>query len=168
MPAQEFNATGGDEAAIVDGGALARNPGWRRIRSRAGAKEGRIAARRSFSVSPEPAAVSATGFKIHSETRDDAVIVHCSGRLTNEHSGLLKTHVKGVLPHAKKIIVDLQELNRMDSSGLGAIVGSYVSAKKENCEFLVINYNSASRDLFGITNVLSMFEDCGRTGMRMP
>ena len=56
----------------------------------------------------------------------------------------------------------------MDSSGLGAIVGLYVSAKKLNCEFLLINYNSAIRDLLGVTNVLSMFEDCGRTGMRMP
>ncbi len=119
-------------------------------------------------MSPDPAAVSATGFKIHTETRDDAVVVHCSGRLTSEHSGALKTHVKGVFPDAKRIVLDLRELNRMDSSGLGAIVGLYVSAKKENREFLLINYNSAIRDLFGVTNVLSMFEDCARTGMRLP
>jgi anti-sigma B factor antagonist len=127
-----------------------------------------MAQRRSFSMSAEPAAVSATGFKMHTETREDATVVHCSGRLTSEHSGALKTHVKSALPHCKRIVLDLRELNRMDSSGLGAIVGSYVSAKKENCEFLVINYNSAIRDLFGITNVLSMFEDCARTGMRLP
>jgi anti-sigma B factor antagonist len=119
-------------------------------------------------MSPEPAATSVNGFKMHTEAREDATVIHCSGRLTSEHSGMLKTHVKSVFPNAKRIVLDLRELNRMDSSGLGAIVGSYVSARKENCEFLVINYNSAIRDLFGITNVLSMFEDCGRTGMRMP
>ena len=119
-------------------------------------------------MSPDPAAVSSAAFKIHTETREDALVIHCSGRLTSEHSGSLKTHVKGMLPQTKRIVLDLRELNRMDSSGLGAIVGLYVSAKKEKCEFLVINYNSAIRDLFGVTNVLSMFEDCGRTGMRMP
>ena len=119
-------------------------------------------------MSPDPAAVSATGFRMHTETREDATVVHCSGQLTSEHSGALKTHVKGVFPHAKRIVLDLRELNRMDSSGLGAIVGLYVSAKKENCEFLLINYNSAIRDLLGVTNVLSMFEDCARTGMRLP
>jgi anti-anti-sigma factor len=119
-------------------------------------------------MSTNPAPVTTAGFKVHNETREDFVVIHCSGRLTSEHSGLLKTRVKSFLPQTKRIVLDLRELNRMDSSGLGAIVGLYVSAKKENCEFLVVNYNSAIRDLFGITNVLSMFEDCGRTGMRMP
>lgn len=119
-------------------------------------------------MSPEPAASSTAGFTMRTDTRDDAIVVFCIGRLTSEHASTLKTHVRGKLPHAKRIVLDLSELNRMDSSGLGAIVGLYVSAKKENCEFLLINYNSAIRDLLGITNVLSMFEDCGRTGMRMP
>jgi hypothetical protein len=43
-----------------------------------------------------------------------------------------------------------------------------VSAKKANCEFLLINYNASIKDLLGVTNVLSMFEDCARSGMRMP
>jgi anti-anti-sigma factor len=119
-------------------------------------------------MSPEPTASSATGFKMQAEKREDATIIHCAGRLTSEHSDTLKKGVKEHLPHTKRIVLDLSGLHRMDSSGLGAIVGLYVSARKLNCELLLINYNSAIRDLLGITNVLSMFEDCGRTGMRMP
>jgi anti-sigma B factor antagonist len=65
-------------------------------------------------------------------------------------------------------VMDFKEVAQMDSSGLGALVGIYVSAKKANCEFLLINYNSSIKDLLGVTNVLSMFEDCARSGMRMP
>ena len=36
--------------------------------------------------------ISVTGFRMQTETRDDAIIVMCIGRLTSEHSGELKTH----------------------------------------------------------------------------
>jgi anti-anti-sigma factor len=121
-----------------------------------------------FGMSPEQAASSTAGFMMRTDDRENEIVIFCIGRLTSEHAVTLKTHVRGKIPHTKRIVLDLNELSRMDSSGLGAIVGLYVSAKKENREFLLINYNSAIRDLLGITNVLSMFEDCGRTGMRMP
>jgi anti-anti-sigma factor len=116
----------------------------------------------------EPAAASIKGFALETHALEDGVVIHCRGRLTSEYSGALKTQVTGVFPLTKRVVLDLRELHRMDSSGLGAIVGLYVSAKKRSCELLVVNYNSAIRDLFGITNVLAMFEDCARTGMRVP
>jgi anti-sigma B factor antagonist len=102
------------------------------------------------------------------EIRDGETRVVCAGRLTSEYAGQLKQHVRELVPQAKRLVLDFQEVGRMDSSGLGALVGIYVSAKKANCDFLLINYNNSIRDLLGITNVLSMFEDCGRSGMRMP
>jgi anti-anti-sigma factor len=119
-------------------------------------------------MSPEPAAISAAGFRMRTDAREDAIIIYCIGRLTSEHTDALKTHVRDKLPHTKRIVLDLNELIRMDSAGLGAIVGLYVSAKKEKCELLLINYNKSVRDLLGLTSLLSMFEDCARTGMRIP
>ena len=119
-------------------------------------------------MSAETAGSSAAAFRMRTDKREDATVIYCIGRLTSEHSDTLKKHVKEHVPHTKRIILDFNEVNRMDSSGLGAIVGLYVSAKKMNCELLLINYNKSIRDLLGITNVLSMFEDCARTGLRMP
>ena len=119
-------------------------------------------------MTPEPAAFSASGFRMRVDTREDAVVIYCIGRLTSEHTDALKTQVRDKLPHTKRVILDLQELVRMDSAGLGAIVGLYVSAKKEKCELLLINYNKSVRDLLGLTSLLSMFEDCARTRMRIP
>ncbi len=119
-------------------------------------------------MSPEPAPISASGFSMRTENRDGATVVLCAGRLTSEHSDTLKKHGRDLVPQTKKLVLDFTEIVRMDSSGLGALVGIYVSAKKANCEFLLINYNNSVKDLLGITNVLSMFEDYGRSGMRMP
>jgi len=119
-------------------------------------------------MSLEPQPISAGGFSMRTETCDGATMVFCAGRLTSEHSEILKKHGRALVPHAKRLVLDFAEIVRMDSSGLGALVGIYVSAKKANCEFLLINYNNSIKDLLGITNVLSMFEDCARSGMRMP
>ncbi|HXO88379.1 MAG TPA: STAS domain-containing protein [Candidatus Acidoferrales bacterium] len=116
----------------------------------------------------EPLPLSASGFSMSTEIRDGETLVVCAGRLTSEHSDKLKKHARELVPHAKRLVMDFKEVARMDSSGLGALVGIYVSAKKANCEFLLINYNGSIKDLLGVTNVLSMFEDCARSGMRMP
>jgi len=105
---------------------------------------------------------------MRTETRDGATFVICTGRLTSEHSDKLKKHGRDLVPATKRLVFDFAEVVRMDSSGLGALVGIYVTARKANCEFLLINYNSSIKDLLGITNVLTMFEDYGRSGMRMP
>lgn len=112
--------------------------------------------------------ISATTFRMHTDPRKEFTVVQCIGGLTSEHSPTLKAHVRAMLPHTRKIVLDLSELVRMDSAGLGVIVGLYVSAKKESCELLLINYNKSVRDLLGLTNLLSMFEDCARTGLRIP
>lgn len=116
----------------------------------------------------DSAAVPMSNLILKTRPWDDAVIVECKGRLTVEHSAALKNHVRTMLPATRRIILDLQELTRMDSSGLGAIVGLYISAKKCGCELVLINYNKSIRDLLGLTNLLSVFESCAQSGMRLP
>jgi anti-anti-sigma factor len=116
----------------------------------------------------EPAAVPTGGLRLRTYAWEDAQVVQCAGRLTAEHSEALKAHVRGVIPTTKRIILDLKETDRMDSSGLGAIVAVYISARKGNCEFLLVNYNKSIKDLLGLTNLLSVFEACAQTGTRLP
>lgn len=119
-------------------------------------------------MSPEPAAFPAYGLRLQISPWEDALIVRCIGRITVEHTPELKSRVRALIPTTKGIILDLKEVSRLDSSGIGTIVGLYVSAKKANCDFQLANYNKTVRELLGLTHLLSIFEDCARSGMRFP
>jgi anti-sigma B factor antagonist len=95
-------------------------------------------------------------------------VIQCKGKLLAENAGLLKTQVKSLIPCQKRIVLDLTDLNRMDSAGLGVLVGLYFSARNGHSSLQLINLSKPLRDLLGITNLLSVFEDCGRYGTRMP
>jgi anti-sigma B factor antagonist len=111
---------------------------------------------------------AASGLRLETVARDGETVIQCSGALISANAAALKTYVKDAIPHAKRIVLDLNEVSRMDSVGLGTIVGLYVSARKAKCELALINYNKSIKELLGITNLLSVFEDCARTGVRFP
>lgn len=119
-------------------------------------------------VSPDSADSKKAAFNLQISAREDEVIVRCVGRLTVEHAEILKDHVKSLIPHKKRIILDLNEITHMDSSGLGTLVSLYVSARKGNCDLLLVNYSKSVRHLLGLTNLLSVFEAAGRHGAKFP
>lgn len=94
--------------------------------------------------------------------------MRCVGRLTVEHAEILKNHVKSMIPNKKRIILDLNDITQMDSSGLGTLVSLYVSAKKANCDLLLVNYSKSVKHLLGVTNLLSVFEASARYGAKLP
>jgi len=101
-------------------------------------------------------------------TEGDAAIVRCTGKLVAGSTGLLQAEVRGLLPGSKRIVLDLTDLSYMDSSGLGSIIGLYVSVKTAGGRLDVINLSPRVRQLFSITNVLSLFEVCGEQNIRIP
>jgi len=119
-------------------------------------------------MTPGMAAAVNSGLKLETFPRDGATVIQCSGALISANAAALKNYVKDAIPHAKRIVLDLNAVSRMDSVGLGAIVGLYVSARKTKCELALINYNKSIKELLGITNLLSVFEDCARAGVRFP
>jgi len=50
-------------------------------------------------------------------------------------------------------VLDLTNVSYMDSSGLGAIVGLYVSAKAASSQLKLINLNQRLKELFSITRL---------------
>jgi anti-anti-sigma factor len=117
---------------------------------------------------PDPATISTSGLSLHISALEGAIFVQCHGTLTFDSSDFLRREVKSRIPDKGRVVLDLSEVTRMDSSGLGAIVGLYLSARSRSCNFDVINFNKQIRNLFAISNLLSIFETCGRQGIRMP
>jgi anti-sigma B factor antagonist len=88
----------------------------------------------------------------------EEIVVRCTGRITSGTTAQLQTAVRELIPQTKCVVLDLTDVSYMDSSGLGALVGLYVSAKKQHCGLKLINLNQRLQDLFRLTNLASIFK----------
>jgi anti-anti-sigma factor len=107
---------------------------------------------------------STRGFRVHCYEREDVLVAECCGKLTFENTQELKDAVRERIPGHKRIVIDLKEVPQVDSSGLGTVVGLYVSARTRGCQLEIVNASKQIRDLFSVTNLLSLFEPAGRHG----
>ena len=115
--------------------------------------------------SPQPATPA---FHVRCYRAEQSVVVECHGKLTFEHAPHLRAKVHALLPEEKRIIVDMKEVPHMDSSGLGALATLYVAARTRGCKLELINLSQATRSLLSMSNLLSLFEDAGRYGGKLP
>jgi anti-anti-sigma factor len=80
-------------------------------------------------------------------------VVRCTGRITSDTTESLKSTVKPLLSRGKTVVLDLTNVDYMDSSGLGTIVGLYVSAKVANSQLKLVNLNKRLQELFSLTRL---------------
>lgn len=97
----------------------------------------------------------------------DPVLVRCRGKLVAGVNDALYTKVRALMPDHKRIVLDLTDLTHMDSMGLGTIVRLYVNAKSAKCSLEMINVGPRIQQLFGISNLLSVFTSVGEDHIRM-
>lgn len=100
-------------------------------------------------------------FSIQLDSSSGEPVLRCSGRLTCETSELFRSEVKKLLSERRNIHVDLSNLHFVDSSGLGTILSSYVSAKSAGCELMLENPSENVRELLKMTHLASVFERYG-------
>ncbi|MGA8439944.1 MAG: STAS domain-containing protein [Candidatus Sulfotelmatobacter sp.] len=88
----------------------------------------------------------------------EEILVRCVGRIASSTSDELQTAVRALIPGSSRMVLDLTDVSYLDSSGLGALVGLYVSAKRQHCELRLINLNQRLKQLFRLTKLASVFE----------
>ena len=87
-------------------------------------------------------------------------IVDLSGKITLGEGGVtLREEVRKLLADgSKKIVLNLGEVNYIDSSGLGELVSAYTAVKNAGGELKLINLTSKVRDLLVITKLVTVFD----------
>jgi anti-anti-sigma factor len=88
----------------------------------------------------------------------EEILVRCIGRITSTNSGTLQATVRALIPETNRVVLDLTDVSYLDSSGLGALVGLYVSAKRQHCELRLINLNQRLKLLLRLTKLATVFE----------
>jgi anti-sigma B factor antagonist len=102
------------------------------------------------------------------ERTGDTAVVRCRGRLVAGVNDVLYTEVSRLIPDTKRIILDLTDLNQMDSMGLGGLIRLYASVRKAGGELVLINLGPRIRQLLGMTHLLSAFTVVGENNITIP
>jgi anti-sigma B factor antagonist len=84
----------------------------------------------------------------------------CSGRITlGEGSVTLRDTVRELLAKGqKKILLNLAEVNYIDSSGIGELVSAFTTTKNQSGELKLLNLTKKVNDLLQITKLYTVFD----------
>ena len=98
--------------------------------------------------------------KVATRQVDGLTILDLSGRITlGEGSVTLRDAVHDVLAKGqKKILLNLGEINYIDSSGIGELVSGFTSVRNAGGELKLLNLTKKVHDLLQITKLYTVFD----------
>ncbi len=87
-------------------------------------------------------------------------VLDLSGKIVlGEGDGQIRDRIKDLLADGqKKILFNLGEVNYIDSAGLGALISSYTTTKRQGGNLKLVNLTRRIKDLLAITKLITVFE----------
>jgi anti-sigma B factor antagonist len=97
---------------------------------------------------------------IASREVNGVVVLDLSGRITlGEGSVQLRDAIRGLISKGvKNILLNMGEVNYVDSSGLGELVSAYTSAKNQQAEVKLLSLTKKVHDLLQLTKLYTVFD----------
>jgi anti-sigma B factor antagonist len=91
---------------------------------------------------------------------DDVAILDLSGRITiGEGTLILRSQIRKLLDAGQgKFLVNLADVDYIDSSGLGELVTTFTTVRNKGGQLKLLNLTRRVRDLLQITKLLTVFE----------
>jgi anti-sigma B factor antagonist len=91
--------------------------------------------------------------------------IKCHGKLVTENTAELRELVSPLIARGGgRIVLDFSDLEYIDSSGLGALVGLKVSAINRGlCILELVNLTPRVQELLSITYLLQLFSQWGKS-----
>jgi anti-sigma B factor antagonist len=98
--------------------------------------------------------------KANTRQVDGVTVVDLSGRITlGEGSTILRDTVRELLGRGqKKILLNLGDVNYIDSSGIGELVSGYTTVTNQGGQLKLLNLTKKVRDLLQITKLITVFD----------
>ena len=87
-------------------------------------------------------------------------VVDLSGRITlGDGSALLRKTIRGLLAdERKKILLNLADVDYIDSSGIGELVSGFTAVKNKGGDLKLLQLTKKVRDLLQITKLYTVFD----------
>jgi anti-sigma B factor antagonist len=98
--------------------------------------------------------------KMTTRTVGDVTVVDISGRIVlGSESASLRSLVAELLSNGhNKILLNLAEVNYIDSSGLGHLVSAFTTVRKHEGELKLLKLTNKVHDLMQITKLYTVFD----------
>ena len=98
--------------------------------------------------------------KISTRQTNGVTILDLSGRIVlGEESSALREAIKELATRGeKKVLLNLADVNYVDSSGLGTLASGYIAIANRQGKLKFLNVAKKIHDLMKFTNLLSIFE----------
>jgi len=98
--------------------------------------------------------------KIETRAVGDIKILDCSGRITlGEGTMAVRNTVRDLLKgDDKKIVLNLAEVNYIDSSGIGELVSTFTTVTSNGGQLKLLNLTKKIHELLQITKLLTVFQ----------
>ena len=90
----------------------------------------------------------------------DVAIVDIRGRIVlGEESAALRNVITDLLTRGeKKILLNMGDVSYIDSSGLGQLVSTFTTVRKQSGELKLFNLNTKVHDVLQITKLYTVFD----------
>ena len=97
---------------------------------------------------------------IASREVDGVTVLDLSGRITlGEGSVQLRDAIRDLISKgSKSILVNLGDVNYIDSSGLGELVSAFTTAKNQNADVKLLNLTKKVKDVLQVTKLYTVFD----------
>src|SRR5436189_4014846 len=91
---------------------------------------------------------------------DGVSVLDLSGKIVlGEGDGQIRERIKDLLSDGqRKVLLNLGDVSYIDSAGLGALISSYATAKREGGQLKLVNLTKRVQDLLAITKLITVFE----------
>ncbi len=97
--------------------------------------------------------------KLATRTNDGVLVVDCTGRIVfGEETSLLRDTVKQAVSENKRILLNLGEVNYIDSGGLGILVSLDTTARNAGSTIKLAKLTKRVGDLLQVTKLLTVFD----------
>jgi len=97
--------------------------------------------------------------KLATRTKDGILVVDCSGRIVfGEESSLLLETVKKSVSENNHIVLNLGDVDYIDSGGLGTLVELRTSAQNAGGTIKLMSLTKRVGDLLQVTKLLTVFD----------
>jgi anti-sigma B factor antagonist len=97
--------------------------------------------------------------RLSTRSEQGVTIMDCAGRITfGEEASQVRELVRKLLPETRHIVLNLAQVDYIDSGGLGMLVGLYTSAKNAGGDIKLANLTQRVGDVLQITKLVTVFE----------